>query len=101
MAGASQVARWVKNLPVSARDAGDRAQSLGQEDALQEGMTTYSSTLPGASHGQRSLGDHSPWVTESDVTELLSPRHWAEHVIPTGSSVPSQISEVPAVILIF
>ena len=38
---------------------------------------------------------------ELDVTERLSSRHGAEHVTPMGSSVPSQISEVHAVILIF
>ena len=35
----------VKNLPVNAQDIGDVAQSLGQEDPLEEGMATHSSVL--------------------------------------------------------
>ena len=32
--------------------------------------------LPGESHGQRSLADHSPWGhTESDTTERLRTAH--------------------------
>ena len=42
---ASQVAQMVKNLPVNAQDIGDVAQSLGQEDPLEEGMATHSSVL--------------------------------------------------------
>ena len=30
-------------------------QSLGWEDALEEGMAAHSSVLPGESHGQRNL----------------------------------------------
>ena len=48
-------------------------QSLGREDPLEEGTATHSSFLPGESHGQRSLGDYSPWGhKESDTTEQLS-----------------------------
>ena len=32
-----------------------QVRSLGGEDPLEEGMVTYSSFLPGESHGQRSL----------------------------------------------
>ena len=39
--------------------------SLGQEDSLEEEMATHSSTLPGESHGQWSLGGYSPWVLKS------------------------------------
>ena len=36
-------------------------------------MATHPSTLPGKSHGQRSLADYSPWgCKESDTTERLS-----------------------------
>ena len=42
---ASQVALVVKNPPASAGDGRDMAQSLGQEDRLEEGMATYSSVL--------------------------------------------------------
>ena len=36
------------------------AQSLGQEDPLEEGMATHSSSLTEGSHGQRSLEGYSP-----------------------------------------
>ena len=45
-------------------------QSLGQEDPLEEEMATHSSSLPGESHGQRSLvGYRPPGHKESDTTE--------------------------------
>ena len=54
-----------------------RVQSLGQEDALEEGMATHSSILPGGSRGQRSLVGHSPWGREElDRTEQLSMHAW-------------------------
>ena len=44
--GASQVALVVKKLPANAGDVRHtRVQSLGQEDALEEDMATYSSIL--------------------------------------------------------
>ena len=46
-------------------------QSMGWEDLLGEGMTTYSSILAAKSHEQRRLVDYSPWDhRESDKTEL-------------------------------
>ena len=36
-----------------------QVQSLGQDDPLEEGMTTHSSILAGESHGQRSLAGYS------------------------------------------
>ena len=42
----------VKNLP---SNAGDRVQSLGQEDALENKMQPIPVLLPRKSHGQRSL----------------------------------------------
>ena len=48
-------------------------QSLDWKDPLEEEMVTYSSILPGKSHGQRSLTDYSPWGhKESDITERLN-----------------------------
>ena len=50
-----------------------RAQSLGQEDPLEESTATHSSILPGESHGQRSLAGYSPWGSqELDTPEPLS-----------------------------
>ena len=48
------------------------AQSLGQEDPLEEGMATHSSGfLPAESHGQRSLAGYSQWgYKELDTTEV-------------------------------
>ena len=44
-------------------------RSLGQEDPLEEGMATHS--MPGESHGQRSLTGYSPQgPKESDTTEV-------------------------------
>ena len=54
----SVVAQMVKNLPAM-QETG--IPFLGQEDPLEEGMTTHSSILPGKSHGQRSLTGHGPW----------------------------------------
>ena len=47
----------VKNLP-AVRETW--VQSLGWEDALEEGMAAHSSVLPGESLGQRSLAGYSP-----------------------------------------
>ena len=47
-------------------------RSLGQEDPLEEGMTTPV-FLPGESHGKRSLADYSSWDRkESHTTEQLT-----------------------------
>ena len=44
--------------------------SLGQEDPLEKEMATYSSILPGKSHGQRSLAGYSPWgLQDLDMTK--------------------------------
>ena len=40
-------------------NAGDRVRSLGREDPLEKEIATCS--LPGKSHGQRSLVGYSPW----------------------------------------
>ena len=60
----------VKNLPVMQETW---VQSLGWEDHVEKGMASYSSVLPGESHGQRSLVGHSLWGhKESDTTEQLT-----------------------------
>ena len=41
----SQMAQWVKNLPVIQETQETQIQSLSQEDPLMEGMATYSSIL--------------------------------------------------------
>ena len=50
--GAPLVSQTVKNLPAMQETW---VQSLGWEDPLEKEMATYSSSLPGESHGQRSL----------------------------------------------
>ena len=46
-----------------------QVQSLGQEDPLEEGTATHSSSCL-ENPGQRSLAGYSPWGhTESDTTE--------------------------------
>ena len=52
------VAQLVKN-PSAIQETW--VQSLGQEDPLEKEMAPHSSTLPGKSHGQRSLVGYSPW----------------------------------------
>ena len=48
-----------------------QVRSLGQQDALEEGMQSTLVFLPGESHGQRSLVGYSPWgCKESDTTEV-------------------------------
>ena len=63
------VAQTVKCLSTM-RETGVRA--LGWEDSLEKEMAVHSSTLPGKSHGQRSLIGYSLWGhKESDTTERL------------------------------
>ena len=54
---ASLMAQLVKNLPAIKET---RVPSLGQEDPLEEEMTTHSSILAWKAHGQRSLVGYSP-----------------------------------------
>ena len=52
-------------------------QSLGGEDALEEGTAPPPVFLAGESHGQRSLGGCSPrGRRESDTTERLDSNEW-------------------------
>ena len=60
----------VKNLLSNAREARDTGLILGQEDPLEEEISTHSSILAGKFHGQRSLVGYSPWgCKESNTTE--------------------------------
>ena len=48
-------------------------QSLVQEDPLDKGMATQSSSLPGELHGLRSMAGYSPWDGKQvDMTEQLT-----------------------------
>ena len=61
------MAQMVKNLP-AVRETW--VPSLGWEDPLEEGMAPTPVSLPGESHGQRSLAGSSPWGRkELDTTE--------------------------------
>ena len=65
--GISLVAQMVKNPPIMQETW---VQSQGWEDPLEKGMATYSSILPGKSHGQRSLASYRTWGSKgSDMTE--------------------------------
>ena len=48
----------VKNLPAMQET---QVQTLGQEDPMEKGMATHSSSLPRKYHGQRGPVGHSPW----------------------------------------
>ena len=55
----------VKNLPAN-------VQSLGQEDPLEKEMAPTPISLPGKSHGQRSLVGYSPWGHKERMTEHIA-----------------------------
>ena len=68
---ASQVMLVVRNLPANAGDLRDMGLILCQEDPLERGMATHSSTLAWRIHGPRSLVGYSPWGhQELDTTEV-------------------------------
>ena len=46
MSMAPQVVQWIKNLPAKQEMQETWVQSLGREDALEEGMATHSNILP-------------------------------------------------------
>ena len=63
------VAQMVKSLPVMQETW---VGPLAQEDPLEKGMATHSSTLAWKSHGLRSLVSCSPWGgKELDTAERL------------------------------
>ena len=63
------MAQKVKHLPTVPETW---ARSLGREDPLEKEKGTHSSTLPGKSHGRRSLVGYSLWSRkESNTTEQL------------------------------
>ena len=43
--GASQVAQWIQNLPAIQETQEMQVRPLGQEDPLEEGMATHSSSV--------------------------------------------------------
>ena len=53
------MAQSVKNLPAVQET---QVRSLGWKDPLEKEMANHSVSLPGKSHGQRSLAGYSPWV---------------------------------------
>ena len=60
-----------------------RVQSLGQEDALEEGMATHSVFSPGESHGRKAIV-HA--VTEADTERLTQQRetYHPKHLTRSG-----------------
>ena len=64
------MAQTVKNLPAVQETW---VRSLGQEDPLEKGIATHSSTLAWRIPWTESLADYSPWGhKESDMTERLT-----------------------------
>ena len=81
------MAQTVKCLPAMRET---RVQSLGQEDPLEKGMSTHSSTLAGKLHGHRSLVGYSSWGRkESDRTEGLHFTQLCFKVCPFGPTSDS------------
>ena len=59
-----------------------QVQSLGWEDPLEMAWQPTSVSLPGKSHGQRSLAGYSPWgCKELDKTERLTRIHTHTHTL--------------------
>ena len=64
------MAQTVKNLPAVQETW---VRSLGQEDPLEKGIATHSSTLAWRIPWTESLADYGPWGhKESDMTEQLT-----------------------------
>ena len=66
--GASQVAQMVKNLPAMQEMQDTWVQQLGQEDPLEEGMTTQSSILAWRIPGTEEPATLREVLKESDIT---------------------------------
>ena len=83
--------RWqpvVKNTPANAGDAKEMwVWSLSWEDPWRRKCQPTPVSLPGKSHGQRSLAGYSPWNHwESDMTEQWS-TPWVRHNVCLTSQV--------------
>ena len=77
----SPVTYTVKNLPTMQEMQETKAQSLGQEEPLEEEMATYSSILVWGILW--SLRDYSPWGhKETDMTERLMLSLSHNHIYP-------------------
>ena len=106
VAWASLVVLVIKNLPADAGDAGDKVQSLGWEDYLEEGMTIHSSILSWRnSIDKRSLAGCNPWgLKEMNMDEWLSMHSMDMLLCPWDlswqeywSGLPSLPSEYPGI----
>ena len=64
----------VKNLPANSGDTRNAGSICGLgRSPREEYVNPLQYSLPGKSHGQRSLEGHGPWgLKESDTTEQLS-----------------------------
>ena len=84
----------VKNLPANAGDTG-----LIPESGTSPGGRNGNSSVPGKSHGQRSLADYSPWSCEELNVTKHSTVHSKEQVRATSfatrdsHNVPSKKTE--------
>ena len=66
---ASQVAQWLKSLPVTKEIQETQFLSLGQEELLEEGVATHSSILAWRIPRTESLAVYNPYRgKESDMT---------------------------------
>ena len=60
----------VKNPPASAGEVRCGFDPWIRESPLKEDMATHTVSMPGKSHGQRSMAGYSPWgLKESDLTK--------------------------------
>ena len=64
-----------------------QVRSLGQEDALENGMATHSNILAWKISRQRSLVGYSPWGHKASDTEHSTQTH-LEDVMLSGISQP-------------
>ena len=80
-----------------------KVQSLGREDSLDEGMQPTPVFLPGESHGQRNLEDHSHGVAET-WTQLSTQGHtWTvtnKQELKAVDNLPKSV-RLPSSIFIF
>ena len=84
----------VKNPPANAGDVETRVWSLGWEDPLEEGIAIHSNILVWRFHGQRSLVDYSPGVTQSRTGQKWLKMHYSHRLVPTQSHLGLSIANV-------